>query len=199
MFYSDKYKFVFLHQKKNAGTSIKSLVCSDIYKAKVYPERRHVALDEKTFLEFKGYRFFTTIRNPYDRISSWWGHLVNAAQKNGSHERFNSQKIVSFMDSIEWSLDRYIDLYRKKTTGSEFVLSTSQSDFISDFPVRILRFEAGINCEWKRFCVLNGMPYHPAKKINETPSGLKPNLTENQKEIIYDFFRCDFERFCYNK
>lgn len=91
-----EYKFVFIHMVKNAGNSVASLFCPDIPKRhnpllknninkkkindEFYCKRNNQHLTVNIYLNYinkigdnpKDYKFFTIIRNPYERVVSYF-------------------------------------------------------------------------------------------------------------------------------
>ena len=71
----EEHKAVFVHIPKNAGTSIEALFANNSFKIQPY---KHANIHEikKKFPEiYNSYRKFTIIRNPYDKMVSWYFYL----------------------------------------------------------------------------------------------------------------------------
>ena len=69
------YKTIFIHIPKNAGTSIETLFENRSFQ--IQP-KKHADINEikKCFPEvYKSHRKFTIIRNPYDKMVSWYFYL----------------------------------------------------------------------------------------------------------------------------
>ena len=85
----EKHKAVFVHIPKNAGTAIETLFGNNSFK--IQPNK-HANIHEikKFFPEvYKSYRKFTIIRNPYDKMVSWYFYLRRNIGENYNVLEFN--------------------------------------------------------------------------------------------------------------
>ena len=90
----DEHKAIFIHIPKNAGTSIEAYFANE--SVRVQPSK-HADIHEikrKFKNSYKKYKKFTVIRNPYDKMVSWYFYL-----KRNLGENYN---IVEFND---WIID----------------------------------------------------------------------------------------------
>jgi hypothetical protein len=77
-------KFVFIHVQKTAGISIESELMAKLPDTKIWHGRHGRALDgidEVGFEEWKQYYSFAFVRNPWDRMVSWYS-MIESARKN---------------------------------------------------------------------------------------------------------------------
>ena len=90
MLYSEKYKIVFWHIPKNAGTSF-NLALSSYESFKEYSLTRgkwrtHITpiqvktTNEELWMKFKDYTHIIIFRNPFERVESQFGHLLRGYQ-----------------------------------------------------------------------------------------------------------------------
>tara|TARA_R100000781_G_scaffold85857_1_gene52864 strand:+ start:108 stop:647 length:540 start_codon:yes stop_codon:yes gene_type:complete len=89
----EEHKAVFIHIPKNAGTSIETLFANNSFKIQPY---KHANIHEikKKFPEvYNSYRKFTIIRNPYDKMVSWYFYLKKQIGEN--------HKIIEFSKWIK--------------------------------------------------------------------------------------------------
>ena len=71
----EEHKAIFIHIPKNAGTSIETLFANKSFRIQPH---KHANIHEikKKFPEiYDSYRKFTIIRNPYDKMVSWYFYL----------------------------------------------------------------------------------------------------------------------------
>ena len=71
----DEHKAIFIHIPKNAGTSIETLFANSSFRIQPY---KHANIHEikRKFLElYDSHRKFTIVRNPYDKMVSWYFYL----------------------------------------------------------------------------------------------------------------------------
>tara|TARA_Y100000310_G_C20149471_1_gene564018 strand:+ start:13 stop:573 length:561 start_codon:yes stop_codon:yes gene_type:complete len=182
----DKEKIIFIHIPKTAGTSIRSYFKS-ISRRKKKP-RKHATIKEIEYsfpTEYKTYKKFTVVRNPYDRILSWFFYLKT---KKNSH--------VQNMEFKEW-LNYLVEIKKNKIFSTKHITSIimlSQSFWINN-TVEIIKFE-NLNEELNK--LFNKQINLPI--INK--SNHKYYLEYYNKEslnIIYDIYKEDFKKFNYKK
>ena len=70
----DKEKLIFIHIPKNAGTSITSYFSTQ----RINQPRKHASIEEIKSgfpTEYEAYKKFAIVRNPYDRMVSYFFYL----------------------------------------------------------------------------------------------------------------------------
>ena len=85
----EEHKAIFIHIPKNAGTAIESLFGNNYFK--IQPDK-HADIHEIKILfpeVYKSYRKFTIIRNPYDKMVSWYFYLKRNLGENHEVLKFN--------------------------------------------------------------------------------------------------------------
>ena len=71
----EEHKTIFIHIPKNAGTAIETLFGNSSFKIQP-PKHANIHEIKKTFPEiYDSYSTFTIIRNPYDKMVSWYFYL----------------------------------------------------------------------------------------------------------------------------
>ena len=175
----EEYKTICVHIPKNAGTAIETLFGNSSFK--IQPDK-HANIHEikKHFPEvYKSYRKFTIIRNPYDKMVSWYFYL-----KKNLGEHF---KVLEFNEWIKnplkfWHADdpiRFLD---------------SQHTWVDD-TVALIKYE-NLHKELNQFF---------GEEIN-LPVTNKSNrnhfleyYNKNSLDTIYERYKEDFEKFNYKK
>ena len=85
----DEYKTIFIHIPKNAGTSIEEYFGNG--SVRVQPNKHADIHEIKTKLKnsYNNYTKFTIIRNPYDKMVSWYFYLKKNLGENYNVVEFN--------------------------------------------------------------------------------------------------------------
>ena len=175
----DQYKTIFIHIPKNAGTSIETLFGNSSFR--IQPDK-HANIHEikKKFPKvYDSYRKFTIIRNPYDKMVSWYFYL-----KRNLGESYD---IIDFNEWIKdpskfWHADDPISYLKP------------QYEWI-DNTVEIIKFE-NIDKEIDEFF----------KEKIDLPITNKSNhkhylkyYNQESLDTIYDKYEEDFKKFNYKK
>lgn len=113
MLISHKHKFILLHAGKCAGSSIRNCLDSIIDETKVKISKGHPNLSEcqeiikKSNHNPKEYMVIGMVRNPFDRMVSWYYHALYKSKafngKWGHHTSFHDKDIpviVNVKESI---------------------------------------------------------------------------------------------------
>ena len=70
-----EHKAIFIHIPKNAGTSIEALFANSSFIVQPYKHANIHEIKKKFPKVYDSYRKFTIIRNPYDKMVSWYFYL----------------------------------------------------------------------------------------------------------------------------
>lgn len=131
MIINDKYKFVFVHIQKTAGTSITD------YLFKI-PETKqinhsHSMINTLNCDNYKDYFKFCFVRNPFDRLVSWYNMMINKDIHNDFSKYIleNSNNFSEFLDltNIINETNEYNDNLKTPYPKS---ISFNQLDYIID-------------------------------------------------------------------
>ena len=101
----DEQKMIFIHIPKNAGTSIESIFLTPEYREK-YPIskiERHATIHEVKEVfpdKYDSYIKFAVIRNPYDRMISWYHYVKQVAGEHNHRNILYPDKMVDFNYSL---------------------------------------------------------------------------------------------------
>lgn len=176
-----KYKCIFIHQRKCAGTSI--IRSFDLTPAD--PEwhlfNNGTLSDEWSDKEdsLKDYLVFTVVRNPWDRFISGWKYLP-------------AYKELS-LDQVMEKLPKSGHDYRHLTRPQLDILIDSKNKFVPDF---VARFE-NLEDDLKELSKLLGKPFHLPKMNSTKHSSLNEYTTDEQIDFIYRQFKKDIDFFSY--
>ena len=175
----EEYKTIFIHIPKNAGTSIEEYFGNG--SVRIQPNK-HADIHEikrKFKNSYNNYRKFTIIRNPYDKMVSWYFYLKRNLGENYDVTEFNEW--IKDPSKL-WHADDPIDFLKP------------QCEWIDD-TVEIIKFE-NINKELKQFFgkeidlpIINKSKHkHYSEYYN------KKSL-----DIIYNRYEEDFKKYNYEK
>ena len=180
----DKYKTVFIHIPKNAGTSIETLFANTSFKIQPY---KHANINEikRKFPEvYDSHSKFTIVRNPYDKMVSWYFYLK---------ESLGSQFLRSdfyIIDFNEWIKDPL-----------QFWHANDPVHFLDpqytwvDETVKIIKFE-NLNKELNEFF---GEEINLPITNKSDHNHFSNYYNEESLDIIYNRYKKDFKKYNYKK
>jgi len=175
----DKYKVIFIHIPKNAGTSIEEYFGNE--SVRIQPSKHADIYEIKTKFKnsYNNYRKFTIIRNPYDKMVSWYFYL-----KRNLGTNYN---IIEFNEWIKnpskfWHVDDPISYLKP------------QFKWI-DSTVDIIKFE-NLNEELNKF--FNQKINLPITNKSDHKHFSK-YYDQESSDIIYNRYKEDFKQFNYKK
>tara|TARA_R100000781_G_scaffold90505_1_gene55956 strand:- start:11 stop:574 length:564 start_codon:yes stop_codon:yes gene_type:complete len=183
----DKEKLIFIHIPKTAGTSIRSYMARHCSwdKNRVRQPKKHASIKEiknEFPVEYETYKKFAIIRNPYDRIVSYFFYL----------KRLNNY-YVRGIDFKIW-LNYLVDIKKENINNSELQKTFPQNSWVDD-TVSILKFE-NLEKEINSF-------FKKEIKLPKTNTSNHQNFLEyydeNSLNNVYNIFKEDFEKFNYKK
>ena len=218
----DKQKAIFIHIPKNAGTSIESVFLTQEYRDK-YPIsviQRHASIHEvkKVFPDkYNSYIKFAVIRNPYDRMVSWYHYIKQVAGEHNHKNMLNNKDMVEFNYSFLEFLQDPINItqYTTETIGKIIAeqlkynieynkqkekmvrvhykeLFKPQKTFL-DKTVRIIKYEFLEEIFFKLFKV-----NLPVK--NKTARNHYKNYYDDECEkLVYKRYKEDFKEYKFNR
>ena len=175
----DSHKVIFIHIPKNAGTSIETYFANDSFRIQPTKHADIHEIKRKFKNSYNNYKKFTIIRNPYDKMVSWYFYL-----KRNLGENYN---VIEFNEWIK-------DTSKFWHVNDPVSYLKPQFEWI-DNTVEIIKFE-NINEELNNFF---------GEKIN-LPITNKSNrnhyleyYNENSLDIIYNRYKKDFKKYNYKK
>jgi len=197
----DDQKLIFIHIPKNAGTSVEAFLGH-------YPmigvELKHIGISEvkKRFPKaYNSYRKFTIIRNPYDRMVSWFFFLKKRI-KTKYYETENFNEWIKNSLEIQKDINEYIDesveeikyLFDLKGFVNSNRFLDPQYTWIDD-TVEVIKFEninEGISSFFNKKIKL------PVKNASNHDYYLE-YYNQNSLDIVYKRYKKDFKKFNYKK
>ena len=180
MIISHKHKFILLHAGKCAGTSIRHCLDDIIKEDKIEIPKNHPTLtDCQEIIEMsnhdsKEYMIVAMVRNPFDRMVSWYYHaLYKSKAFKGSFEDFCENRLV-------YPSENLLPPYQKSN--------------------HVIRYEH-LQEDFNTFLNLIGLPSHNLPHFNKNPDKPKDHYralyTKKTKQITADYFCSVIEMFGY--
>ena len=175
----DKYKTIFIHIPKTAGTSISTYFNEQQTRLRMQPGKHDTIyhIKQRFFNIYNSYSKFTIVRNPYDRMVSWYSFLKGNSSK----------EVVPFNEWIKdhsklWHIDD-----PKYFVGPQYV-------WINE-TVSILKYE-NLKEDLNNF--FNNEIDLPIINKSKRKDYLS-YYNEESLDIVYNKHREDFKRFNYKK
>ena len=204
----DKYKTIFIHIPKNAGTAIKDFFNKDwdnglhIPRTKIHKHDTIHQIKLKSPELYDSFKKFAVVRNPYDRMLSWYAYLKRAMKIEhtlGDHRWKSGEHFPSGF--IEWVKDPFENYYSRWKLSDVRNGRENSTPFLSpqhtwvDDTVEIIKYE-NLNKELSEFF----------KKEISLPVVNKSNHDDYLKhydkeslDIVYNRYKKDFKEFNYKK
>lgn len=207
-------KTVFVHIPKNAGSSVAWTLYNENLKTN---EISHEADKHETIIDIKRYYpswffdksfKFSIVRNPWDRIVSWFHYYKEMWSEEGDLpegicSKSHIDKFVK-MDFSEWikSLEKFDINGCNSEIACPFYYIEEQWKYIVDFGDMLLvdyiaKVET-IDDDWKNICKEIGIDYSKLPCLNITKrNNYKDYYNDETKSIIEKVYKKDIEFFNY--
>jgi len=199
MIINHRHKFVFVHIQKTAGTSITSDL-ANLGGCEYYYEKH--SLINKLSPIYNNYFKFCFVRNPWDRLVSWYNMIERLPMGNNDfidYIKKNANNFSEFLDATE-----IIDDTKETHYGNNFKsITINQFDFLTDK-------EGQLNIDFIGKMENLQEDYDKIKKILNLPTTLLPHknkgiqntdyrkyYTESDTQKVYDMYKKDIEYFKY--
>jgi chondroitin 4-sulfotransferase 11 len=212
-----EYKTIFVHIPKNAGTSIKEFF------GWTHHHHHHRTIEQiKTDFEkevstnvkiYDSYKKFAVVRNPYDRMVSWYFYLKRAMEMEktrGDHRWSSGEHLPpTFSEWIKDPLKKYYTMWKLSDIRNSLhtdievnnlgirdgiPLLSAQHLFVDD-TVEILRYE-NLNNELNRFF---GEEINIGTRNAVEREKYLNYYDEETLNIVYERYKGDFDKFNYKK
>jgi hypothetical protein len=214
MILSTKHKFIFWHIPKTAGTSVRERLETlggdpdQLFKRQwitpgvtprfwMHANQDDFKEDLSTLgLQVSHYREITFVRNPYHRAVS----LYNYSKYRIKFDRTGRPQA----GSPNYTFDEYIDSEMNKTPLLTLKQVHWTKNPLTTAGVKVFKLE-GLPSAWQELQDYIGVKLLPLEKLNVTAENIPHqlltvnDLTQHQRNWIYNYFREDFEAFGYER
>lgn len=204
MIISKSKKFIFIHNQKTAGTSIENYLKSSIPDTvDLFP--RHVFAREgrkKLDLEWDEYFKFGFVRNPWDRLVSWYSMIIErpnlgTCNKFWKYVREKSNNFESFIINCSDTVydEEHGILFPKSAAINQYdYFANSDDDLIVDF---IGKFE-NLKNDFNYIQNILKLPHALLPKLNVTINKKYQDFyNDRTKKIVAERFKKDIDFFGY--
>ena len=201
MLISDSKKFLFIHIQKTGGTSLRACLKAMVPDLEEYDGMKYHARlsDALTDPRFGSGEYFTAafVRNPWDRLVSWYVDIVTNADVGGGGNLIR-QGVMSRAHSFEEFIKHCPDLVsragRMPFSLNQIDYLTNNGDLAVDFIGRFEKFEESAATLIRSL----GLPETRVPHLNRSRhDGYRAYYTEETKEIVQTRFRRDIDAFGY--
>lgn len=150
MLVSEDKKLVFVHIQKTGGISVSKALKSVIPDIKDSLRRHAHAKEGKSLIPYwDDYYKFTIVRNPFDRLLSWYSMIIGVRKKVEGGNNVNNVDLYNVKRNPVWNyvyknsntFEEFIincDCLIKDGNGYDFSFFFNQVDYITDYSGNIL-------------------------------------------------------------
>lgn len=200
MILNDKYNFLFVHIQKTAGSSITNVLNSLEFTYSLNHSHSFI-----TSVEYKydSYFKFTFVRNPWDRLVSWYNMMLNKSIHNDFSRYLlnNSTNFSQFLNLTEIinETNEHNDFIKTDYPKS---IAFNQLDYISDNKGNVLmdfigKFE-NLENDFRQIMEKIGVKDYSLLHLNKFEHGDYRNYyTDEDIEKVYKIYKRDIEYFNY--
>ena len=191
MVISDSHRFIFLAVPKTGSSSIEAAF--ELYTSPLTRQFNKHATARTLMRDLPGeiwrdYFKFAFVRNPYDRIESWYYYRQREELADPAHPRHNLYTgDRAFAEFVDW-FPRH-DLIFKQT---DFIAPLGGGLLID----RVCRFE-NLQADFASVCEQLRLPVPELGRLRMSTGRAETNWTVATRRIVNDYFAEDFSLFNY--
>jgi len=130
MLINKKNKFIFIHVQKNAGISIENILLKEFLDTTPWHGRHGRVIDalgDMDAAEWESYFSFAFVRNPWDRMVSWYSMIDEARQKLSFFKRFRKNPFRSELWNYAINHSHDFESFLENCTATIFDLGCNKS------------------------------------------------------------------------
>lgn len=204
------HNIIFIHPPKCGGSSIAEALKKHNYIGSKLNKGAHKSIIGNSKLNFTSDEYFITVRNPYSRFYSYYHFCIEWDLKRANGEiklksdskefHLNRSKLLK-----EMKFDGFVNLLKDEKLLNKFIIKyklkhafKKQVDWYlnqTKKKVNVFKLEEGTVWKYLRKLGYNVEPIHEKKSTYKTQKG----YTDEQAEIVYKYFKDDFDNLNYNK
>ena len=166
----------------------------------IYENHQRLSVLEKKY-NLKDMFIFTFVRNPYDRIKSWfYYHQNNSLYKNTTLNEW-----IQNGCKTHWEIQNMTNWVKEKKSPLlqyNFIEGKTNIDYIGkmeNFEQDCKNIAEKINNIFKKHNIPKNVKYKNIVQNSNKSSCKKEEITPENKELIYTMFKKDFDYFDYPK
>jgi chondroitin 4-sulfotransferase 11 len=195
MFVSHRKKCIFIHIQKTAGYSIEAAVRNDDPALEVdrFGGRKHLFAREARALlpaeTWNGYYRFAFVRNPWDRLVSWYSRCMQGGRGN------------AFAQYVQENAPTFADFITRTTTGIAERTTHNQVDYVTDEAGELIvdfvgRYER-LAADYAAIRARLGLQYNLPRWNTSSHTAYREYYTADTRAIVAARFARDIARFGY--
>lgn len=200
MIVNDNLKFLFIHIQKTGGSSISSEL-TNLGSYEIYQQHSFIDVVEK---KYDNYFKFCFVRNPWDRLVSWYEMLIKLDIDNNfsTYIKKNSKNFSEFLKLTNVINETKIGLRKIKNKNYPKSIAINQIEYVSDKDGNIKvdfigKFES-LQTDYDY--IRTKLNLHPSQlpHINKGSRGdYRLYYSDNDAEIVYQMYKKDIDYFGY--
>lgn len=141
MLINHEKKFIFIHVQKNAGISIERILLGEFPDSQAWHGRHGRAIDglsDMQPVQWEEYFSFAFVRNPWDRMVSWYAMIEEAKKNLSFFRRFRKNPFRSELWNYAINHSHDFESFLENCTATIFDLGCNksfifnQSDYLTD-------------------------------------------------------------------
>lgn len=193
-------QFLFVHIQKTGGTSIASSLFSNSHTQMLYNE--HTLIKDVPYDRTDGLFKFAFVRNPWDRLYSWYNMSLSKGPINKFHT-YTLRHSSSFLEFLHCTdiitedidvTDRSIPYFKSIAFNQLDYISDAKGDLNVDF---IGRFE-NIDQDFQFVCDKLNLKTDKLPHFNKFPHApYRDQYTQEAIDRVYGMYKRDIEYFNY--
>lgn len=199
MLISEKFNFVFVHIQKNAGESISEILRQSVSDVKPLLNKHDFARKGKQelgYAKWDKYYKFAFVRNPWDRLVSWYSMIVNNGPRNKlwKYVLENSSNFGEFIQNCTQTIYDY-DGEKNCFYNQLDYISDESGSLIVDFVGRYETLEE----DFQKVCTTLNIPRArlPHIKHKSKHKHYSEYYTPETRAIVAERYQRDIEFFGY--
>ncbi len=197
---SHKHKFIFVHIPKTGGTSIeRSLEHNRRWERHSKKHSTIIEYEKQLGFNITSYLKFSVIRNPWDRLVSYWKYRQNKPWAHIDGKLNDFPKWLRFIASLNLS---NLEGKTAKCNISDFRMGldtqyNSLKNSTGDIQVELIKFE-NLQKDFNIVCDKIGIPHRQLPHKNKTKHKHYTKYYDNEtREIVAELAARDIEYFGY--
>jgi hypothetical protein len=201
MLLNDTYNFIFVHIQKTAGTSITNKL--NEFSGTKRIGHPHSFIKDNTIENKDNYFKFSIVRNPWDRLVSWYIMLQHKGFHNdwSDYVLTNSKSFSEFLDLTDIIYETSMsELFSEKKYPKS--ISFNQLDYISDEEGNVVvdfigKFE-NLQNDYAHIMKQLNIPAPPLQHLNKFEhKDYRSYYSDADIEKVYNLYKRDIEYFHY--
>lgn len=198
MLVSDSHKLIFIHIQKTGGSTIHKLLQERVPDLHLVKPRHGGAIRAKQKVDgWDEYYKFAFVRNPWDRMVSWYSMVTKSPQNSNKlwrYARDNSSTFEEFIYNCTDEVEIWKGVYYSFTYNQLDYLTNENGDLLVDFIGRLENFDEDVREVFDKIGVdLELVPHKNRSKHRHYSTFFTPDT----EMVVRERFKKDIEYFGY--